>query len=69
MDGDFNDGILDILSTCVYCGKEFEIDSKERLFTKEKCSSTCKRQSLVTYLQQDNELVRFEVSDQDGNYD
>ena len=69
MDGDFNDGILDILITCVHRGKEFEMDSKERLFIKKKCCPNCTRQTLVTYFLQGNELAKFEVSDRDGNYD
>ena len=69
MDGDFDDGIFDILINCVHCVKEFEMDSKEGLFTREKCCSTRTRQTLVTNFHQDNELVRFEVSDRDWNYD
>ena len=35
MNGDLDDGMLDISVSCVYCGNEFEIelDSIEGLFT------------------------------------
>ena len=70
MDGDFDDGMLDISVSCVHCGNEFEIevDSIEGLFTQEECCSACMRQNLVTFGIQDGDMVRLDVSDPDGDY-
>ena len=70
MDGDYDDGMLDIPITCAHCGNEFEIevDAKDGLITMEDCCSACMRQNLLTYEIKDYEIIRIEISDPDSDY-
>ena len=70
MDGEYDDGMLDIPINCIHCGNEFEIEVEalDGLFTFEECCSTCMRQNLLTYEIKDYAIVRLEVSDPDGDY-
>ena len=69
-DGEYDDGMLDILITCVHCESEFEIEVEalDGLVTLEECCSACLRQNLLTYEIKDYAIVRLEVSNPDGNY-
>ena len=69
-DGEYDDGMLDILITCVHCGSEFEIEVEvlDGLVTLQECCSACMRQNLLTYEIKDYAIVRIEVSCLDGDY-
>ena len=70
MDGEYDDGMLDIPITCAHCGNEFEIEVEARdgLITMEECCDSCMRQNLLTYEIKDYEVIRIEISDPDGEY-
>ena len=70
MDGEYDDGMLDIPITCVHCGNEFEIDVEalDGQVTLEECCSACMRQNLLTYEIKNSGIFRLEVSDPDGDY-
>ena len=70
MDGEYDDGMLDLSITCVHCGNEFEIEVEaiDGLITIEECCSPCMRQNLLTYEIKDYEIIRFEISDPDGDF-
>ena len=70
MDGEYDDGMLDIPINCVHCGNEFEIEVEalDGLVTLEDCCSACMCQNLLTYEIKDYTIVRIDVSDPDGDY-
>ena len=70
MDGEYDDGMLDISVSCSQCGSELEIEveSLDGLVTLEECCHACMRQTLITYEIKNNEIVRLDVSNPDGNY-
>ena len=70
MDGEYDDGMLDIPITCAQCGNEFEIEVEaiDGLITMEECCDSCMRQNLLTYEIKDYEVIRIEISDPDGDY-
>ena len=70
MDGEYDDGMLDIPITCAHCGNEFEIEVEalDGLVTLEECCSACMRQNLVTYEIKEYEVIRLEISDPDGDF-
>ena len=70
MDGEYDDGMLDLSITCVHCGNEFEIEVEaiDGLITIEECCSACMRQNLLTYKIKDCEIIRLEISDPDGDF-
>ena len=70
MDGEYDDGMLDLSINCVHCGIEFEIEVEaiNRLITIEECCSACMRQNLLIYEIKDFEVIRLEISDPDGDY-
>ena len=67
---EYDDGILDLSITCVYCGNEFEIEVEaiDELITIEECSSACMRQNLLTYEIKDYDIIRLAISDPDGDF-
>ena len=69
MDGEYDDGMLDLSITCVYCGNEFEIEVEaiDALSTIEECCSACMSQNLLTYEIKNCEIIRLEISDPDGD--
>ena len=69
-DGEYDDGMLDILITCVHCGSDFEIEIEtlDGLVKLEECCSACMRQNLLTYEIKDYAIVKLEVADPDGDY-
>ena len=71
MEGDFDDGMLDISVSCSHCNHLYgiEVESIYGLVTLEKCCNACKNQNLITYGIQDGELVSLEVSNPDEDYD
>ena len=70
MDGEYDDGMIDLLITCVHCSKEFEIEVEalDGLITLEECCNACMRQNLLTYEIKNYEVIRLEISDTDDNY-
>ena len=70
MDGEYDDGMLEFSITCVHCGNMFEIEVEDfdGLVKIEECCSACMRQNLLTYEIKDYEIIRFEMSDPDGDY-
>ena len=70
MDGEYDDGMLDLSITCVHCSKEFEIEVEalDGLITLEECCNACMRQNLLTYEIKNYEVIRLEISDPDDNY-
>ena len=70
MDGETDDGMLDISINCIHCGNEFEIEVEalDGLVKLEECCSACMRQNLLTYEIKDYAIVRLEVSDPDGDH-
>jgi hypothetical protein len=70
MDGEYDDGMLDLSITCVHCGNEFEIEVEaiDGLITIEECCSACMRKNLLTYEIKDYEIIRLEISDPDGDF-
>ena len=48
MDGEYDDGMLDIPITCAHCGNEFEIEVEaiDGLITMDACGDSCCRQNL-----------------------
>ena len=70
MDGETDDGMLDISINCIHCGNEFEIEVEalDGLVTLEECCSACMSQNLLTYEIKDYAIVRLEVSDPDGDH-
>ena len=70
MDGEYDDGMIDLLITCVHCSKEFEIEVEalDGLITLEECCNACMRQNLLTYEIKNYEVIRLEISDPDDNY-
>ena len=62
MDGEYDDGMLDIPINCIHCGNEFEIEVEalDGLVTLEDCCSACMRQNLLTYEIKDYAIVRLE---------
>ena len=70
MDGEYDDGMLNISINCIHCGNEFqiEVEALDGLVTLEECCSACMRQNLLTYEIKDYAIVRLEVSDPDGDY-
>ena len=70
MDGEYDDGMLDLSITCVHCGNEFEIEVEaiDGLITMEECCGACTRQNLLTYEIKDYEFIRLEISDADGDF-
>ena len=71
MEGDFDDGMLDISVSCSLCNHVYdvEVESIDGLVTQEQCCNACMRQNLITYGIQDGELVSLEVSNPDEDYD
>ena len=71
MEGDFDDGMLDISVSCSHCNHiyEVEVESIDGLVTKKECCNACMRKNLITYDIQDDELVRLEVSNSNEDYD
>ena len=67
MEGDFDDGLLDISVSCSHCSYvyEIEVESIDGLVTQEECCNACMRQNLITHEIHDGELVRLEVSNPD----
>ena len=51
MDGEYDDGMLDIPINCIHCGNEFEIEVEalDGLVTLKECCSACMRVYLLTY--------------------
>ena len=70
MDGEYDDGMLDLSITCVHCSKEFEIEVEalDGLITLDECCNACMRQNLLTYEIKNYEVIRLEISDPDDNY-
>ena len=70
MDGEYDDGMIDLSITCVHCSKEFEIEVEalDGLITLEECCNACMRQNLLTYEIKNYEVIRLEISDPDDNY-
>ena len=70
MDGEYDDGMIDLSITCVHCGNEFEIEVEaiDGLITMEECCGACMRQNLLTYEIKDYEFIRLEISDADGDF-
>ena len=70
MDGEYDDGMLDLSITCVHCGDEFkiEVEAIDGLITMEECCNSCMCQNLLTYEIKDYEVIRIEISDPDGDY-
>ena len=71
MEGDFDDGMLDISVSCSHCNHiyEVEVESIDGLVTQEERCNACMRKNLITYDIQDDELVSLEVSNPDEDYD
>ena len=70
MDGEYDEGILDILINCAHCRNEFEIEVEalDGRFTLEECCSACMRQNLLNYEIKDYAIARIEVFDLDVDY-
>ena len=70
LDGEYDDGMIDLSITCVHCGNELEIEVEtiDGLITIEECCSACMRQNLLTYEIKDCEIIRLETSGPDGDF-
>ena len=70
MDGEYEDGMLDFSIPCVQCGNMFEIEleASDGLVTLEECCGACMHQNLITYEIKNYEIIRFEISNPDGDY-
>tara|TARA_B100000609_G_C17050228_1_gene348623 strand:+ start:231 stop:467 length:237 start_codon:yes stop_codon:yes gene_type:complete len=70
LDGEYDDGMIDLSITCVHCGNELEIEVEtiDGLITIEECCSACMRQNLLTYEIKDCEIIRLEISGPDGGF-
>ena len=70
MDGEYDEGILDILINCAHCRNEFEIEVEalDGIFSLEECCSVCMRQNLLNYEIKDYAIARLEVSELNVDY-
>ena len=70
LDGEYDDGMIDLSITCVHCGNELEIEVEtiDGLITIEECCSACMRQNLLTNEIKDCEIIRLETSGPDGDF-
>ena len=71
IEGDFDDGMLDISVSCSHCNHvyEVEVESMDGLLTQKECCNACMKQNFITYGIQNGELVSLEVSNPDEDYD
>ena len=71
MEGDFDDGMLDISVSYSHCNHVYEVEVEliDGLATQEECCNACMSQNLITYGIQDGELVKLEVSNPNHGYD
>ena len=71
MEGDFDDGMLNISVSCSHCKHiyEVEVESIDGLVTQKESCNACMKQNFITYGIQYGELVSLEVSNPDEDYD
>lgn len=71
MEGDFDDGMLDISVSCSHCNHVYEVEVEliDGLATQEECCNACMNQNLITYGIHEGKLVKLEVSNHDEDND